>query len=656
MQKSLVERLLKRVFRPAPKAVRRRASARPRFEVLEGREMPSVSTTLSGGVLEIEGGSSDNLTLSHSGTSTLVNGIAVPDASITQGITVDGFSHINILATVRAVTLDGADTVIVGNAGDMRGILAPLSLGISATVVLDDSADPTGRNVTMNVVGGVGTVSGLTQFPITYETGGLLGDLLFDFSVETGAGADTITVLDTSSVFRFPIGDVGRTFIDTGGGADTVNVLASSAPLLSIEGTSGRDTVRIGNNGSLEGIDSEIEVSNAGSFTNLIVDGSAASGSQDVRLAVANGFGTIDGLAPEQIRYKVADTSGVTVRGGRFGNTFTVDGTFATSAGNVTTIDAGLGADTVNVLRTGGQLTVNGQNGQDTVNVGASAGSIFGTANIKGKVFVTNTGSRTALNVSDSRAAIPFNGTGHAVTLDHTAGTSGLGTVSGLADANIQYVNNDVRSVTLTGSDFADAFFVRSTPTSGISVPVTINGLGGGDFFSIGSTGNTLDTIRGPVTVNGGFGGGDFLQVNDQGSTTGHLYGVTATAVTRQVGNSVTVSYSGIETLQLNKSTVPIVFNPDPFFPAAKHLALETKVAVGQTATLTGRLVDGDPGDVLSLTVDWGDGTPPAQSTPDRVAFSVGHAYAAAGKYTVRVIWTDSHGVSNFRELKIKVK
>src|SRR5262245_24435400 len=106
MLRSWWKKLAKSMLRPAPKVRRRRATpARPRFEVLEGREMPSVSTTISGGRLEIDGGSSDNLTLSHSGTSTLVNGIAIPDASITQGITVDGFSHINILATVKAVTL-----------------------------------------------------------------------------------------------------------------------------------------------------------------------------------------------------------------------------------------------------------------------------------------------------------------------------------------------------------------------------------------------------------------------------------------------------------------------------------------------------------------------------------------------------------------------
>jgi hypothetical protein len=245
---------------------------------------------------------------------------------------------------------------------------------------------------------------------------------------------------------------------------------------------------------------------------------------------------------------------------------------------------------------------------------------------------------------------------GRTVVLDHTAGLSGTGTISGLAPAAlVQYINNDVRSVVLTGSNFADAFFARSTPESGIAIPVTINGSGGSDFVAVGSAANTLDTIRGPVTVNGG-SGTDFLQINDQGSTTGHLYGITASSVTRQFGNSVTINYSSIESLQVNKSTAPIVFNPDPFFPQVADLAFTDSIRAGEFATLSGRLVDGDAGDVLSLIVDWGDGSQPEESTPDREPFALTHTYDAPGTYTVRVIWTDSAGESNFRDLTLKVK
>jgi PKD repeat protein len=79
-------------------------------------------------------------------------------------------------------------------------------------------------------------------------------------------------------------------------------------------------------------------------------------------------------------------------------------------------------------------------------------------------------------------------------------------------------------------------------------------------------------------------------------------------------------------------------------------------VRVGAPATLTGQLVDADPSQVLSLTVIWGDGSVPDQSTPDRDPFAVTHTYASPGVYTVHVIWSDSHGVSNSRDLTITVR
>jgi hypothetical protein len=59
---------------------------------------------------------------------------------------------------------------------------------------------------------------------------------------------------------------------------------------------------------------------------------------------------------------------------------------------------------------------------------------------------------------------------------------------------------------------------------------------------------------------------------------------------------------------------------------------------------------------VLTLTVIWGDGSAPDQSTPDRDPFAVTHTYASPGVYTVHAIWSDSDGVSNTQDLTIRVK
>jgi hypothetical protein len=58
---------------------------------------------------------------------------------------------------------------------------------------------------------------------------------------------------------------------------------------------------------------------------------------------------------------------------------------------------------------------------------------------------------------------------------------------------------------------------------------------------------------------------------------------------------------------------------------------------------------------VLSLTVLWGDGSAPDQLTPDRDPFAVTHTYASPGVYHVHALWTDGAGVSNGRDLTIKV-
>jgi hypothetical protein len=99
-----------------------------------------------------------------------------------------------------------------------------------------------------------------------------------------------------------------------------------------------------------------------------------------------------------------------------------------------------------------------------------------------------------------------------------------------------------------------------------------------------------------------------------------------------------------------------IQFGPDPGFPQATDLALTDSIRAGQRATLTGQLVDARPDRVLSLTVDWDDGSDPETTTPDRDPFAVTHTYAAPGAYFVHVTWTDSDGVSNSRDLLIRVR
>jgi hypothetical protein len=655
MATSWWDRLLKRKSRPAPR-VRRPAAVRPRVEALETRLVPAVFSGLVNGQLQVLDTSAvDTVTLDHSGTSTLVNGAAFSDAAITNGILirvgtgVGNFDTVNILATVKPVTVDGQfdiGALNLGKNGSAQGVLAPVSVTHfngdgDGKMTLNDSANPFSRNVTLDVVNGKGVITGLAPATITFEEDGI-GTL----TISGGSGGNAFTVLNTPNGGSFGLTTVN---LKTGVGQDTVAVRRSAdGSFLYIFGQNGRDTVHIGNAGSVQGIEGFVEVNNLGSFTDLFVDDSADAAHRDVTLDTRFTGDVLDpnhirvrGLAPGEISYNVHDVSTATISAGGAGNTFVVEDFGRNPSGTlVTVLNTGTGGDLVRVEATRDALVINGQDGFDVVDIGSDSfpgGSMTG---IVGNVLVTNTASFTSLSLNDAVDQV-----GRTVTL---SATSTLGEVVGLSPGAIRYRPADISQININGGSAGDTFFVRSTAGP---APVQINALGGDDKFIVGSPSDTLDTIRSRLTLNGG-SGFDSLTVNDQGSTTPHTYTLTATSLTRSstADPTVTINFSGIDTLQLNEGPLTL---PHP--PLARDLALTDKVRVGEPATLTGRLWDEDAGDTLSLAADWGDGSPPETITPDRAPFALTHAYAAPGTYTVRVIWTDSSGESNFRDLTLRV-
>jgi hypothetical protein len=646
--------------------------ARPGVEGLERRLALSITSNLINGQLQVTDTSAvDVVTLDHSGSTTFVNGTPFADGGITKGIQitvgtgVGKIDTVNIRATVKPVTVDGQNDlrfVTLGKNGSVQDILAPVSFSNflpegftdgGGDVTVDDSADPFGRTVTLNVADGTTTLSNLAPATISFD------DTVKFLTLDGGSGGNTFNVLDTPhEVFGLPpfsFGHFPEVFLNSGLGNDTVNVLRSFSISLDIDGQAGGDLVNLGSNGSVQGILSRVRIGNAAGFTALSVDDSADADARTVTLNVTSDVitgaltgsaraGTITGLAPGEIDFSQEHMNFVRIQGGRGGNTFNVEETFKNGrTSDITRIDTGFGTDRVFVHRTAGNLEINGQSGGDIVDISSApfpGGSLLG---ILGNVTITNQFSRSMLIMNG--AADAFNRT---VTL---AASATLGEIRNLAPGVIFYTPNDISLINLNGGSGNDTFFVDSTASP---APLQIDGLGGNDTFIVGNNRNTLDEILTPLTLNGD-SGFDTLIVNDQGSTVGRIYGVTTSTVTRLGGNAVTVNYSGIDALQLNRSTAPFTFNPDPFFPQVKNLTLRGPSRAGRSARLSGRLVDGDKGDVLSLAVDWGDGSAPDRSAPNRKPFARTHRYAAPGDYTVRVIWTDSAGVSNFRDLRLTV-
>jgi hypothetical protein len=431
--------------------------------------------------------------------------------------------------------------------------------------------------------------------------------------------------------------------INSGTGNDTVNVRRTSGFFTSINGQSGRDTVNLTNNGSMASIKSPVRVTNQNGFSTLNLDASTNGGPKNVTmdrmLNTTIGTHEIKGLAPGDISYVDGDVDFLTVKAGNGGNTFNIgDAVTALGLSGKTSVFTGTGTDHVFVKRTTNALDIHGQNGADVVDVGDANNS----QGIRGALFVDNVSGRSVLNLHNSADA-----NARGVTLDSDTITS-LETVSGLAPAKITFKVTDVSDLGISTGSKADVFFVQGT----LGASTAIHAGGGDDRFRVGSTTNTLNKIRTPLLLDGE-SGTDFVSIFDQGSTTPHTYTNTATTFTRSstADPTVTIGLKSIEALDVFKG---VVATTSP--PLAKDLALSRKVRAGESATLTGRLEDADASDTLTLTVIWGDGSEPSVSAAGRDPFTLTHAYAAKGNYRVRVIWTDSTGESNFRELLLKVK
>jgi hypothetical protein len=373
------------------------------------------------------------------------------------------------------------------------------------------------------------------------------------------------------------------------------------------------------------------------------VDGSAAGSAQNVNLLVdSTDFGIIQGLAPGDITFKATDVSVVTLNGSSHANTWNVQDTFKNPSFKLTRIVTDRGGDTVNVLGTTGTLEVDGLGGNpDTVNVGGDFTGLRTLNRILGDVQVFNFGGAdTILNVNGGGDR-----SGHFITLSATS-FQGEVAESGVT-GKIHYDPAAVSVLNVFGGH-GDQFFVLSTAGAAF---IQLLGGSGDNQFTVGSPFNSLDTIHNTVFAEGGVLGFNTLFIRDNGAALGHSYDTSSPfQIVRSGGGTppVTVQFLRMQSVQL--------FENGQSGAQAQDLALTERVRVGQPARLTGTLVDADPSQVLSLTVDWGDGSDPQTSTPDRDPFEVTHSYASPGRYFVHVTWSDSDGRSNSRDLLIRAR
>src|SRR5262249_14519088 len=143
-----------------------------------------------------------------------------------------------------------------------------------------------------------------------------------------------------------------------------------------------------------------------------------------------------------------------------------------------TTLNTGTGTNSMTVLSTTGELTINGQSGIDDVQVG-NAGSAQG---IRGNIDVTNARGLTSLTIDDSA--------------DRTARNNVVLTaysLSGLAPALISWAPRDIDNLTISGGSGGNTFTVRTTPP-GAHGQVTINtGTGNNNTVNVLATQRQLN-------------------------------------------------------------------------------------------------------------------------------------------------------------------
>jgi hypothetical protein len=415
---------------------------------------------------------------------------------------------VNVLATgglgSTSIVGRGNETLNVGNAGSLAGILAPLSITnppAYTTLNVDDSADAALGTVTLSNLPGdptTGQISGLAPAAITYK------------------------YLDTQTVA-----------VSTGTAAgNVVNVQATGKPVM-LTGHAA-ETVNVGNAGSLAGLAGGLTILNPPNYTTLNVDDSTDTTLRTATLSsyVSEGlvFGQIAGLGAAAIGYHYFDTADVTV-------------TTGPAAGNVVNVQASGGHGATTIVGTAAE----------TVNVG-NGGSL---AAIASPLFLKNTQNFTTLTVDDSA---DFSLRTASLSPFLAADNNWYGAITGLGAAAINYKYKDTYSATLhTGTAAGDVVNVQGIGWFG---GLTVIGHAN-DTVNLGNAG--LAEFSPPLGV-ANVGGLTDLNVDD--SADGVVQNITLNSLTNNpgfggisFGNILSVYYEYASTHDVTLRTGPAAGN-----------------------------------------------------------------------------------------------
>jgi hypothetical protein len=513
--------------------------------------IPIYDLTLRGGQLGTAGPATITVDANASGTTVTVLGpgaSAKPqtfffDPGTIRTINVDpgpGGSTINVQELTARQTVNvastGADTVNVGQAGSLAGLLGTVSVSGrsgSATLNVDDSQDGAGQSFTQAAGPAAGTYTLSRRGPgtVTYVAAALKA-----LTLKGGPAGNTFSLQATAPGCT--------TTVDTGSGSDLVDVRSTSGPLNVVSsGTDPAarqavDTVVVGNptatGRSLAAIAGAINVSNPAGATALVVDDSGDGGGLNATVT-AGALGATPGTrGPATISYGRGVT-GLTIHAGSGANAFHVLGT-----GPATTVDAGTGSDAVTLGDAGHNLmAVRGL-----------------TVNGNGKTVLTvdDRGNRPAPAGSPPYVPVQTRYVVTAGKLTRTALASAGPGPSGppLPSSNAAIGYQGLAGLAIGGGPASPSSYqIDSTAGTG---GVTVNAAGA-DTVTVGEPRGTLDAVGG-VTVNGN--GRTALTLNDGGTAGRQEYDVSPATITRTPiatpasGPAQTVTYANLASIAVN--------------------------------------------------------------------------------------------------------
>ncbi len=152
---------------------------------------------------------------------------------------------------------NGADTVNVGDVGDLQQLLGPVSIGNqlgSTAISFFGTADTQPRMVTLSS----SSLSGLPRTPVSWEP-----TQVRSLIINAGNGANTYTITGTPSHAGF----LGAT-LHAGSSPDTIRVRATSRPL-TVNGFGGSDSIQVGSTANkLDTIQGALTVNGGGGAFN----------------------------------------------------------------------------------------------------------------------------------------------------------------------------------------------------------------------------------------------------------------------------------------------------------------------------------------------------------------------------------------------------